>query len=65
MPYAGSSGAMLDITKRVYEGILQTGVAEKVFTETEITDWWPAIEEDYQEGNFFVSYPGFITSGTK
>lgn len=63
--YSGSSKVMQDITKRVYEGILQTGVSTGVFTQTEIADWWAAFDKDAGEGNLFVSYQGFIVSGTK
>ena len=63
--YSGSGRVMQGITKRVYEGILQTGVSSGVFTEVEIADWWAAFDKDVDEGNLFVSYPGFITSGTK
>jgi len=63
--YFGSDQVMQDITKRVYEGILQTGVSTGVFTQTEIADWWAAFDKDVSEGNLFVSYQGFIVSGTK
>jgi len=53
-----------DITKRVHEGILQTGVSTGVLTQTEIADWWAAFDKDVSEGNLFVSYQGFIVSGT-
>lgn len=41
--------------KRVYEGILQTGVANGVFTQTEIEDWWKAFDEDGRAGNLYAS----------
>jgi ubiquinone/menaquinone biosynthesis C-methylase UbiE len=61
--YTGGTDATLVITKRIYEGILQTGVAEQVFTEDEIKEWWEIIERDKLEGNFIISFPGFIVSG--
>jgi ubiquinone/menaquinone biosynthesis C-methylase UbiE len=63
--YSGNGKVMQDITKRVYEGILQTGVSTGVFTEKEIADWWAAFDKDGSEGNLFVSYQGFIVSGTR
>lgn len=63
--YAGSGQVAQDITRRVYEGILQTGVSTDIFTEAEIADWWKAFDQDGRAGDLFVSYPGFITSGTK
>jgi ubiquinone/menaquinone biosynthesis C-methylase UbiE len=63
--YAGSGQVGQDITKRVYEGILQTGVSSNIFTQTEIADWWAAFDKDARDGNLFISYPGFITSGTR
>jgi ubiquinone/menaquinone biosynthesis C-methylase UbiE len=63
--YAGNSQVGQDITKRVFEGILQTGVTTGVFTQQEIDDWWAGFDKDGREGNLFVSYPGFITSGRK
>jgi SAM-dependent methyltransferase len=63
--YAGSGQVAQDITKRVFEGILQTGVSNSVFTQEEIADWWRAFDEDGGAGNLFISYPGFITSATK
>jgi SAM-dependent methyltransferase len=63
--YSGNGGALLDITKRIYEGILQTGISNNIFTETEITDWWKVLDKDAEEGNLFVSYQGFIVGGTK
>jgi ubiquinone/menaquinone biosynthesis C-methylase UbiE len=62
--YTGSSEVILGIAKKIYEGISQSGITEKVFTEEEITKWWQAVEEDQREGNFLVSFPGIITSGT-
>jgi len=62
--YSGNGGVLLDITKRIYEGILQTGISNNIFTQTEITDWWAALDKDEKEGNLFVSYQGFIVGGT-
>ncbi|MBN8854205.1 MAG: hypothetical protein BGO55_07410 [Sphingobacteriales bacterium 50-39] len=62
--YSGNDRVMQDITKRVHEGILQTGVSTGVLTQTEIADWWAAFDKDVSEGNLFVSYQGFIVSGT-
>lgn len=62
--YSGTSDIMRDVTKRVFEGILQTGISKEIFTEAEISDWWKAFNEDGSEGNLFVSFQGFIISGT-
>ena len=63
--HSGDIRVVLDITKRIYEGILQTGISNNIFTETEIAGWWQTIEKDAREGNFFASYQGFIVGGTK
>ena len=63
--YGGNSEVTRNITKRIYEGILQTGVSNNIFTETEIDGWWKAFEEDASEGNLYVSFNGFIACGTK
>ncbi|HEY4326098.1 MAG TPA: methyltransferase domain-containing protein [Mucilaginibacter sp.] len=62
--YAGSDIISHDIAKRIYEGILQTGVSNSVFTQTEITNWWNEFDEEAKAGNLFVSYQGFIVGGT-
>ncbi|HEY4206247.1 MAG TPA: methyltransferase domain-containing protein, partial [Puia sp.] len=61
--YSGNGLILLDITKRIYEGVLQTGVSDNVFSESEIADWWKALEEDAEEGNLLLSYQGFIVAG--
>ena len=63
--YSGSGKVALGLVKRVYEGILQTGVANGVFTKTEIEDWWKAFDEDGREGDLYASFTGFIVSGRK
>jgi SAM-dependent methyltransferase len=62
--YAGDSPLLLDITKRIYEGILQTGISNNIFTQAEIDNWWQTLDEDSKEGNLFLSYQGFIVTGT-
>lgn len=62
--YSGNGQILQDITKRIYEGILQTGVSNGVFSEKEIADWWAGFDEDVNAGNMFASYQGFIVSGT-
>jgi hypothetical protein len=62
--YAGNDGVLQDITKRIYEGILQTGVSNSVFTQTEIADWWEAFDNNGKAGNLFISFQGFIVGGT-
>jgi ubiquinone/menaquinone biosynthesis C-methylase UbiE len=62
--YYGNSEIILNITKRVYEGILQTGIANNVFTQAAIDNWWEALDEDVKAGNFFMSFQGFIAYGT-
>ncbi|MGE5107894.1 MAG: methyltransferase domain-containing protein [Sphingobacteriales bacterium] len=63
--YSGDNHILLDITKRIYEGILQTGISNNIFTEKEIADWWQVLEKDVREGDFFASFQGFIVGGTK
>lgn len=62
--YYGNSEILLNIMKRVYEGILQTGIANKVFTQATIDNWWKALAEDAKAGDFFMSFQGFIVYGT-
>ncbi|HLK29213.1 MAG TPA: methyltransferase domain-containing protein [Puia sp.] len=61
--YYGNSEILLSVTKRVYEGILQTGVSNKVFTQEAIDNWWKALDEDAKSGDFFMSFQGFIGYG--
>jgi len=63
--YFGSSLVLQTVTKRVFEGILQTGVSNNIFTEAEIAEWWRAFDEDGSAGKLFISFPGFIVNGTK
>jgi SAM-dependent methyltransferase len=63
--YSGEGHLLLDVTKRIYEGILQTGISNNIFTQAEIDDWWRTLDEKAQEGNLFLSYQGFTVSGTK
>ena len=62
--YSGNNEILLNITKRVYEGILQTGISNGVFTQAEIDNWWEALDEDARAGDFFMSFQGFIGYGT-
>jgi hypothetical protein len=62
--YSGNDGVVQDITKRIYEGILQTGIADNVFTSAEIADWWEEFDDDAKDGKLFMSYQGFIVGGT-
>ena len=62
--YSGNSEILLSIMKRVYEGILQTGISNKVFTQTEIDNWWKTLDEDAKAGDFFMSFQGVIAYGT-
>jgi len=62
--YSGNNQILLDITKRIYEGILQTGISNNIFTQTEIDNWWETLDEDAKGDNLFISYQGFIVSGT-
>jgi ubiquinone/menaquinone biosynthesis C-methylase UbiE len=62
--YYGNDEILLNIMKRVYEGILQTGITNKVFTQAEIENWWKALDEDAKAGDFFMSFQGFIAYGT-
>ena len=62
--YFGNSQVLQDITKRIYEGILQTGISNNIFTQTEIYNWWESLDEEAKKGNLFVSYQGFIFNGT-
>jgi ubiquinone/menaquinone biosynthesis C-methylase UbiE len=63
--YSGNSDILLNITKRIYEGILQTGITDSLFTPSEIDNWWKALDEDVRAGDFFTSFPGFIGYGIK
>jgi ubiquinone/menaquinone biosynthesis C-methylase UbiE len=54
----------LELTKKICEGALQTGVVNNVFTQKEIADWWQILEADAKRGDFFASYQGFIAVGT-
>lgn len=63
--YSGSNKVIQDITKRIYEGILQTGISTNVFTQEEIDGWWKAFDKSAEEGNLFVSFQGFIVSGNR
>jgi SAM-dependent methyltransferase len=62
--YSGNSPILLDIMKRIYEGILQTGISNKVFSQSAIDNWWKALDEDARAGDFFTSFQGFIGYGT-
>jgi SAM-dependent methyltransferase len=62
--YSGNSKVLLDITKRIYEGILQTGISDNILTQTEIDNWWAMLNEDAKEGNLFLSFQGFTACGT-
>jgi len=62
--YYGNSEIVLNLTKRIYEGILQTGISNHVFTQAEIDNWWKALDEDAKTGNLFISFQGFIGYGT-
>ncbi|MES2620054.1 MAG: methyltransferase domain-containing protein [Bacteroidota bacterium] len=55
----------LDVTKKICEGVLQTGVSEGVFTANEIAAWWEVLKQDLKNDKFFASYSCFIVSGTK
>ncbi len=59
------TGPFFGLTKRVCEGVLQTGISNNVFTQSEVSDWWEALENDSKAGKFFASYAGFIVAGTK
>jgi len=61
--YAGSSAILLNVTKRVYEGILQTGVTNGMFTQSEIDNWWKILDDDCAAGDFYMSFQGFIGFG--
>jgi SAM-dependent methyltransferase len=60
----GHSEIMLHVMKRVYEGILQTGISDKVFIQAEIDNWWKALDEDAKAGDFFISFQGCIAYAT-
>src|SRR6185369_12067645 len=55
----------LEFTKRVCVGIIQNGIEKGVFSETEVADWWAALEQDDRDGKYFMAYQGFIVAGTK
>ena len=55
----------LEFTKRVCVGIIQDGVDGGVFDETEVADWWAALEQDERDGIYFMAFEGYIVAGTK
>jgi ubiquinone/menaquinone biosynthesis C-methylase UbiE len=55
----------LEFTKRVCGGIVQTGVDKGVFNQTDVADWWAALEQDEKGGTYFMAYQGFNVAGTK
>jgi ubiquinone/menaquinone biosynthesis C-methylase UbiE len=59
------TGPFFSLTKRICEGVLQTGISKQIFTQQEISDWWKVLEEDSKTNKFFASYAGFIVAGTK
>lgn len=63
--YSGNDRVLQDIIKRIFEGVLQSGIANNIFTQTEIDNWWQAFEEDANEGDLFFSFQGFTATGTK
>jgi len=63
--YSGNDRVLQDITKRIYEGVLQTGISNNIFTQAEIADWREAFDKDGKAGDLFISYQGFIVGGTK
>ena len=63
--YYGNSEILLNIMKKVYEGILQTGISHKVFEQAAIDNWWKALDEDLKAGDFFMSFQGLIAYGKK
>lgn len=62
--YYGNSETLLNIMKRIYEGILQTGISNNAFSQPEIDNWWKTLDEDARTGDFFMSFQGFIAYGT-
>jgi ubiquinone/menaquinone biosynthesis C-methylase UbiE len=62
--FSGNSQVLQNITKIIYEGILQTGISNNIFAQSEIDNWWETLDEDAKEGSLFMSYQGFITYGT-
>ncbi|WP_312397016.1 methyltransferase domain-containing protein [Chryseobacterium sp.] len=63
--YSGTNGILFELIKRAYGGILQSGVENGTFTQHEIDNWWQALEDDAETGNFFVSLAGIIAYGIK
>ncbi|MCS3529465.1 methyltransferase domain-containing protein [Chryseobacterium sp. JUb7] len=65
-PYAyfGNDEILLKIVEKAYIGILQKGISDGVFTETEINNWWKSLYEDVEAGTFYISFPGLIGYGT-
>ncbi len=59
------TGPFFGLTKRVCEGVLQTGISESIFSQDEITQWWEELEQNSKTSRFFASYAGFIVAGTK
>ena len=55
----------LEFAKRVCEGITQTGISDKFFTQDEITNWWAALDRDNKDNKFFMAFQGYLVVGTK
>jgi ubiquinone/menaquinone biosynthesis C-methylase UbiE len=59
------TGPFFSLTKRICEGVLQTGIMQHVFNAAEISEWWAVLEKDAKTNRFFASYAGFIVAGIK
>lgn len=61
--YSGNNELWTNVVKKIYEGILQTGIMEGIFTQTEIDNWFETIDRDVESGNFFMSFHGLLAYG--
>ena len=54
-----------EFAKRVYGGIIEKGIDNGVFNQTEINEWWIYLDKENQKQSFLTSFNGFIVMGTK
>lgn len=62
--YSGNEELWTNVFRKIYEGILHTGITEEVFTQTEIDNWFKTIDQDAESGDFFMSFHGLLAYGT-
>jgi ubiquinone/menaquinone biosynthesis C-methylase UbiE len=55
----------LEFLQRVFGVALTTAINKGIFSQQEIEGWWAELKRLDDEKNYFVSFQGFIASGTK